>query len=174
MSHAGETTAQQPTLEAQLVFTEPLLRRVAWRYRWRRWGIRYLIALGVAAAALVQVTAIDYNPYLIGALGALALLAVMIAIGASIALRRQLLRNFRKHGGAPTPFRADSSGFTILSPVTTQTFAWSLVTAVWRFPDFWLLMFGRNNFITLPLASLSAELQTFVVDRVVAAGGKVR
>ena len=98
----------------------------------------------------------------------------MIAMGATVALRRQLLHNFRKLGGPPAPFRADSSGFTIASPVTTQTYAWSLVTEVWRFPDFWLLMFGRNNFITLPLDSLSAELRAFVLERVEAAGGKIR
>jgi YcxB-like protein len=173
MSQATPSADERAPLEAQLVFTEPLLRRVVRCYRWRRWGRMYAILIPLAVAWLAWLAIYDQDRYMTGFVAALTILLISTAIGAGVALRIQLLRNFRKLGGAPTQFRAEASTFTISSPISTQTWAWSIVTEIWRFPDFWLLMFGRSNFITLPVASTSEELRAFVAERVQAAGGKV-
>ena len=47
------------------------------------------------------------------------------------------------------------------------------VTQLWRFSHFWLLSLSKTQFITLPLADLSPDMQAYVLQRVRAAGGKI-
>jgi hypothetical protein len=44
---------------------------------------------------------------------------------------------------------------------------------VWRFPTHWVLLFSKAHFFTFPLAGVSQEMQTFVIERIQGAGGKV-
>jgi hypothetical protein len=48
------------------------------------------------------------------------------------------------------------------------------VTAVRCFPEFWLMLFSRAQFVTLPLADLDIEARELILDRVKSHGGNVR
>ena len=76
--------------------------------------------------------------------------------------------------GAPTAtLSLDDASFTMSSGLGSASLKWSSVTEVWRFPSFWLVLFSKAQFVTLPLASVTAEAQAFILSRVSAAGGKV-
>ncbi|MFZ4732759.1 MAG: YcxB family protein [Pirellulales bacterium] len=51
---------------------------------------------------------------------------------------------------------------------------WSTVTAVWRFPTFWLLVFSQSQFITIPLESLPLDVRSRIEASVEKAVGMVR
>ena len=46
--------------------------------------------------------------------------------------------------------------------------------AVWRYPDFWLLLLSPSQFITLPVTDLPEAMQTEILARVQQLGGKTR
>ena len=59
------------------------------------------------------------------------------------------------------------------SAIGTTTFNWSTIKEIWQFDDFWLLLFSRAQFATLPTACLPAEMRDFIAEKVRSAGGKV-
>ena len=40
---------------------------------------------------------------------------------------------------------------------------WRTFRALWQFPDFWLLIIGTNQYITLPAAQLPEDARTFIL-----------
>jgi hypothetical protein len=42
-----------------------------------------------------------------------------------------------------------------------------------RFPGFWLLFFSKSQYVTIPLADFTPEVEAFFLERVQAAGGKI-
>jgi hypothetical protein len=44
---------------------------------------------------------------------------------------------------------------------------------VWRFDSLWLLLFSKARFVTLPLEDVPSPMQTFILGRVKASGGKI-
>jgi len=53
------------------------------------------------------------------------------------------------------------------------TMRWSAISEIWRFRDFWLLSFSKSQFITLPLADLTPDMQACILQKARAAGAKV-
>ena len=70
-------------------------------------------------------------------------------------------------------FRAEASGFSISSELGTVSMPWSAVKRVWRHPGFWLLVLSRSSQVTLPLAAVPEEAQSFILQQIEGAGGKV-
>jgi hypothetical protein len=85
---------------------------------------------------------------------------------------RNALQKFRDMGQPRATFRASEESFTVSSGAGTSTLPWSSVTQVWKFKNCWLLLFSKAQFMTLPLACISEDMRSFVLKRVVAAGGK--
>jgi hypothetical protein len=90
-----------------------------------------------------------------------------------------VFRKFRELGPEDTRFIADETGFTVESTgkqwkLRSTTIHWSLIREVWRFPTFWLLLFSKAHFMTVPLACLPQGMDAFVLQRVRAAGGKIK
>ena len=48
----------------------------------------------------------------------------------------------------------------------SMSLKWRAIKDTWRFPQFWLLMLGANQFITLPLCDISADALAFVASKV--------
>jgi hypothetical protein len=44
---------------------------------------------------------------------------------------------------------------------------------VWKLKSCWLLLFSKAHFMTFPLANVSEEMRTFILQRIAANGGKV-
>jgi hypothetical protein len=40
---------------------------------------------------------------------------------------------------------------------------WSTVKEIWRFPDFWLLLFSKAQFATIPAQCVPMAMQDFVL-----------
>jgi hypothetical protein len=44
---------------------------------------------------------------------------------------------------------------------------------VWRFESYWLLLFSKAHFATIPLEGISEQMRVYVLERVKCAGGKI-
>lgn len=62
--------------------------------------------------------------------------------------------------------------FRVVTKTATFSTIWSTFTELWRLPDFWLLIMGKGQYITLPTADLTPQARDLIVARIKASGGK--
>lgn len=159
--------------QTTLVYTEPLLRQAVFAF-WRRTvGVGFLLALLFLACAFAFLVWQGNRSWFVGALGAIVVAGFGIAAAIYFVHIRNSLARFRAMGASEATLVLEDSSFTVSTGLGSSTLQWSAVKEVWQFPSFWLLLFSRAQFLTLPLASVPADAQEFILSQVAAAGGKV-
>ncbi len=158
---------------ATLTYDKPLLRKAAFAFWRRSIGITFplmLLALSVYLAAQALTT---HSDWLWGAMAAGALFGYLVSGAALVIHYRNGLVKLRDMGAPTAEFTAQDETFTLTSGMGTASMKWSCVAEVWRFDSFWLLLFSRAHYSTIPLQNVAPEMQSFVLDRVRSSGGKV-
>ena len=79
---------------------------------------------------------------------------------------RHGMDKLRRMGQPHAVLELTASEVRVSSDAGSFSMPWSTFSGLWRFPDFWLLIIGRGQFMTLPLADLSDEAQSFISSRV--------
>ena len=158
--------------ETTLEYSVPLLREAVAGFWRRSVGVGMFIALVVCAGMLGVLLAQGDRSWIVGLLGSVVTLGAAL-VGAIYAVHyRNAIQKLRDMGSPRATFRASDNSFTVSSDLATSTVPWSTVTKIWKFKNCWLLLFSKAQFITLPLASVPQDMQTFVLARVAAAGGR--
>lgn len=156
-----------------LEYTESLLREAVFAF-WRRTvGAGYFVALGLLLCSLVFLVWSGDRSWFVGALGTFFVLGVGFALVVYFVHLRNAMAKFRGMGAPVATLSLDDASFSMSSGLGSASLHWSAVTELWRFPSFWLLLFSKAQYVTVPLATVSSEAQAFIVSRVSAAGGKV-
>ena len=159
--------------QTTLIYTEPLLRQAVWRF-WRRsvgWG--FFVALVLLAGVVLFLWWRGDRSWLLGATGTVLVLGLVVIAALYVSHFRNTLGTFRAMGPATATMQMDEASFTVSSSLGSTTMPWTAVNELWQFPDVWLLMYSKAQFSTLPLASLPPDVQSFILQRVQAAGAKV-
>ena len=68
---------------------------------------------------------------------------------------------------------ADEESFTLASDHGSSTLKWDAIKEIWGFQDFWLLLFSKAHFATIPLEGLSEEMRAYILEKVKRGGGRV-
>jgi YcxB-like protein len=159
--------------EATLIYSPVLLQRSVRAFWWR--SMRRYVLLVAPAIALwlgVQLRRGDRG-WLVGATATLLGVVCALIVTVYRVHAANSLAKFRGMGEPVAQFGADDDGFRFVSGAGSSTLAWSSVTEVWTFDGFWLLLFSKAHFVTLPLDALSADARAFVLARAAAAGARV-
>jgi hypothetical protein len=159
--------------EATLIYSETLLRHAVFAFWRRSVGVGFIVALFVGVLGLGLLIAQGVASWLVGTFAAVLVLGIAFATAVYVVHYRNSLRKFRQMDKPRATFRADESSFTMSSDIGTTTLQWSAVKELWQFRSVWLLLYSKAQFSTLPLACLSPETQTYIVQRVRESGGKV-
>ncbi len=156
-----------------LNYSTELLHRAVRAYWWRATG--WTMRLGILVLGGLFVTALvrGDRSWLSGVLGLAFVVATWLTVYIYFVHRSNSLAKLRNMGAPSALFTASEATFSFVSGAGSSTLPWSSVVEVWRFDGFWLLLFSKAHFVTLPLADLSPELQAFVLERVRAAGAAV-
>ena len=98
------------------------------------------------------------------------LIATVLFVGVFLAVvyvshLRNTMGRFRQMRTPEATFGYDEQQFTITSELGSTTMPWSAITEVWRFPRFWLLLFSRSQFVTLPLDCLDEQARAFITRK---------
>ncbi len=134
-------------------------------------GVGYCVALAVVAGSLGFLWWSGDRTWLVGALGTALAFGTIFAAALYVVQLRGTLARFRAMGAPVATLALGDASFTVASGAGSATLQWSTVTEVWRFPGFWLLVFTRSQFVTLPLAGIPPDAQAFILGRVAAAAG---
>jgi YcxB-like protein len=155
-----------------LEYTETLLRQTVYAFWRRSLGVWYWVVWSLLSFYFVYLCRGD-NSWEVGALGAILILGLALPILIYFVHLRNGLAKFRAMGEPTVELNLEDETFTIKSGIGASSLKWSVVTEVWRFPSFWLLMFSKSQFITIPLATVPLEAQQFILNHVSANGGKI-
>ncbi|MGD9644780.1 MAG: YcxB family protein [Pirellulales bacterium] len=160
--------------ETTLIYSEPLLKKAVLCFWRRSFGAGFGVVLVLIAILLAFLVARGDASWMVGVLGSVLALAIAMAVAVYVIHYRNAISKFREMGDAKAIFRAEESSFTMTSSIGTSSFRWSATKEIWQFPDVWLLLFSKAQFVTLPTACLPLEMQSFIVQQVRSSGGKIR
>ena len=86
---------------------------------------------------------------------------------------RNSMAKFRDMKEPVATFVADEASFTLASDHGSSTLKWEAIKEVWGFEGFWLLLFSKAHFATIPLEGLSTEMRAYILEKVKRGGGSV-
>ncbi|WP_426342154.1 YcxB family protein [Pseudoduganella sp. S-14] len=158
--------------QATLTYDKQLLRRAVLAFWRRSVGISLPLALSFATIAFVWLLVEGESSWFVGALGAALAFAFAIVLAIYVVHYRNVMEKLHDMGRPQALFIAEASTFSVSSGIGSSTMQWSSVVEIWCFPGFWLLLFSKAQFMTLPLETVSPEMQVFVLRSVQASGGK--
>jgi len=158
---------------ATLRYDEQLVRRAVRSFWLRSMSWKTPASVAVLVALLAIRLATGDRSWLVGLLGGVLALGVLMPAVVYWAHYRASMARFREMGSPVATLLAEETSFTLSSDVGSSILKWSAVTELWRFETFWLFLFSKAHFVTIPLDGMSAEMQSYVIDRVRAAQGKV-
>jgi hypothetical protein len=159
--------------ETILTYSEPLIRQAVLAFWRRSVGVGFMVALLLVALGLAFYLLRGEASWVAGVLGTVFAFGVLFIVALYFTHYRNSLAKFRDMGSPNATFRVDDSSFTISSDAGTATLQWSVVKELWQTPNAWLLLYSKAHFSTLPIACLSPEMRSFILQRVQAAGGKI-
>jgi hypothetical protein len=139
----------------------------------RTMGYREFIGTVVIIALLVWRITEGDRSWFVGALASMVAFSIVMPVAIYVSHYRSTMGRFRKMREPIAEFVAEEDSLALASDLGTTTLKWSAVTEVWRFESLWLLMLSKSQFVTLPLEGIPESMQTFILDRVKAAGGKI-
>lgn len=159
--------------QATLAYDKTLMRRAAFAFVWHTCGLAFLITVVLITISLAWLLALGDRSWHIGCLATSLVFALATVAALYFSHYQNGMTKLRDMGMPLVGLIVEDSSFSITTGTARTTLRWSTVTAVWRFPGFWLMCFSKLQFFTVPIASLSPEMRTFMLLRVRASGGKV-
>lgn len=157
---------------ATLTYTRSALRKATLAF-WRRTvGLTFPVVLLALMGWVVYSAANGDRSWELGALATALIVGCTVLLALYVVHYRSGLQKLRAMGEPVAEFRAEDEYFTVTSGMGTSSLKWASIQEVWRFDGFWLVLFSKAQFMTIPLQDVAPEMQAFILDRVRAAGGK--
>lgn len=162
---------------APIVFTVRYTKEhclaAAWRYWQRRLGFRYALELAIGSGLLALATQGPYRWIEI---------ALMIAVGvfALVGAAYFFIHWIRARQGLAALDPPEST-WTLTEEAIGQrsslgesAIAWPSLLGVWRFPDLWILVWGKDVYSTIPTAHLPRDARALIERRARETGAVVK
>jgi hypothetical protein len=125
------------------------------------------------AACLVFLVYNGDPSWIVGVVATGFVMGIAVPVAVYVVHYRNAMRKFQALGDPEATFTASESSFSVSSGARSSTLPWSSVTEVWQFPSFWLVLFSKAQFFTLPIADITPEAQAFILHQIQASGGKI-
>ena len=158
--------------ETTLIYTESLIREAVFAFWRRSVGVGFGVGVMAVAASLGWLVSQGNTTWLVGVLATILLFALLMAITLYCVHYRAAVGKLRGMPSKQAVLVAEDAHFIVTSELGSSTLPWSSVQEIWHFESGWLLLFSKAQFITLPLACVPPDMQQFIENRVVTAGGK--
>ena len=149
-----------------LHYSPTLVRRSAFAYIRRGFGTGALVALASLASGAIFLIVTEPGSWLAGAVSGAVAVLIALLLGLYLLHYRQGMAKLARMDQPQAVLQLTELELIASSQAGSFTAPWSTFTDIWRFSDFWLLIIGRGQFMTLPLADLTEEAQTFIASRV--------
>jgi hypothetical protein len=157
-------------LSVTLHYTPALVRRAAFAYVRRGLGRGGWVALAVSVATLGYLVLSERDSWLAGAASGVGAAFFLFLVGLYFLHYRQGMAKLARMGEPHAVLQLTDSNLVVASQAGSSSIPWGTFTDLWRFPDFWLLIVDKGQFMTLPLSDLTEDARSFIVSRLGANG----
>ena len=155
--------------ETKLRYSEPILRKAVrafvFRALIRQLGVSFFLVVALLVVILGVLISHHDRGWMVGFLIATVLFVGVFLAVVYVAHFRNTIGRFRQMRTPEATFGYDERQVTFTSELGSSTMPWSAITEVWRYPRFWLLLFSRSQFVTLPLECLDEQTQAFITRK---------
>jgi hypothetical protein len=158
---------------ATLKYDERLVNRAVRSYWRRSLGLSVLVCVPLICIFLAIHVASGDRSWYMGLLAGAAILGVGMPMLVYWVHYRNSMAKFRAMKQPVATFVADEESFTLAADHGSSTLKWDAINEIWDFQDFWLLLFSKAHFATIPLEGVSEEMRTYVLEKVKRGGGRV-
>lgn len=136
-------------------------------------GLGVIVSVVVMSALLAWRLAEGDKSWRVGLLAAVVGLGIIMPLAVFLVHYKNSMSKFREMASPMATLVAEESSFTLSSDRGTSTLRWDAIKEVWRFETYWLLLFSKAHFATLPLEGISEQMRSYLLERVRTAGGKI-
>ena len=120
---------------------------------------------GVASAAIVVLSLIFHQVWFYGlAVFAIVFVPLIWVFGYVTFLRRALYR-YGKMQSKLISFRFSDEGLGTKSDLGSAEISWRMLDKVQRYPDVWMLFFGKRDYVYFPAAKISEPLEAYILQQ---------
>ena len=158
---------------ATLKYDESLVNRAVRAYWRRSLGIGVLLGVPVLCVLLAMRIIDGDRSWFVGLLSGATLLGVGMPIMVYWVHYKNSMAKFREMREPVATFIADDESFTLTSDKGSSTLKWDSIKEVWRFDGFWLVLFSKAHFATIPISDIPEDMRAFVLEKVKHSGGRV-
>ncbi len=159
--------------EVTAEYTEALIKTATRRFLIKFLGWDYLVAWLIMLAALSLLLALGRRGWFVGALGAVLVIAALVAVTVWVVSYRRSLGTLRKMTKPIATFTFDDEGIAVSSDLSTGTLKWQAVQKLWCFPEAWLVFIAKGVYSTIPTACLTEDAMQFIVSKLKEQGTKI-
>ncbi len=159
--------------QTTLNYNEPLIRKAVLSFWWRVVGLKLIVAMALIALSLGFFLNSGDRSWFVGVHATVLVICIVFLFMLYWTHYRNGLAKFRAMGSPNATFSASESSFTLESGAGKSTLPWSSVTEIWQFEHYWLMLFSKAQFVTLPLADIPPEFRASILERVRASGGVI-
>ncbi|MFT4181634.1 MAG: YcxB family protein [Rhizobium sp.] len=156
----------------EVTYSEEILRDAVRTYVWRQGVVRQKAlwaAEAVLIALLIWLPLRGEQGWLFGAVSVVVLLPPCLIIAMWIAHHRNTVGKFRKMPSRRGNFTFLDDGLEIASELGSAKIPWSSITEIWERPAYWMIFMAPNQFMTLPLQTVSGDDRDFLRSKVLLA-----
>ncbi|QQR75018.1 MAG: YcxB family protein [Holophagales bacterium] len=157
-------------IQVELSFTPGIVRRATLAYLRRGLGLGGAVGLLAVVGAAALLVALRPGSWLSGVATGAALVLALLVVGLYLLHYRRGIAKLRRTGSRPVQLELSDTELRVTSEGGSLATPWSTFEELWQFPDLWLLILGRGQFMTLPLAGLSREARELLAKRVPTGG----
>jgi len=155
-----------------ITFTRELLLRANRYFLVRSFGFRGTVSLLAVVLLFVYLLVSGERDWLFGASAAGVFFVIVLIVMVFRVRQEYAVKRFEMMKDKSAHLRFGSDMVEMTSDLGRSEVPWNQFVQLWRQPDFWLLFYDRNAFVTLPAAQLEPELRDFIVEKVRQNGGK--
>jgi hypothetical protein len=151
-------------------YSEDIGREAVRRFLRRR--LRQLLDFKFCAALFVLTACLGWLLWTgnrsgwVGLLAALIVLMPAVMLGAYAAHWRNTVGRIRQMQAPMARFTLSESDITMASELGSAIIPWSLIVEIWEYPELWLLLLSKSNFVTLPIEGVPVAALEFLRAKV--------
>ncbi len=138
----------------EVLYTEPLIRRAIQRSIIRLLGRLYFIAMGLLGVSLLLSAVQNHAGWFVGVTGTALFCGLLVPVVAIRAHTRAAMSRLVQMENGAASVGIDEERLRLASALGSIDIPLSRVTAVWRYPDCWVLLAGRSILMTLPTETI--------------------
>lgn len=159
--------------EVTVEYSEELIKTATRRFLAKLLGWDYLVAWLVMLAALIVLLCLGQRGWFVGALGAVLVIAALVAVMVWVVFHRRALTTLRRMETPKALFVFDDDGIAVTSDLSSGNLKWQAIQKLWCFPEAWLLFFAKGVYSTLPTGCLTDEIKQFIVGKLKEQGTRI-